>query len=319
MILVCRTGLWRCKREVRTEHSSVRVILTADIGDIRDRVSRRQTEPDIPSEFGARTQPWHVASGSVDSEVTFPRRADAYHATDLTMRPDEEILPLSLPSSLPYPSLVTLGLPSRSPPSLPSIPPSTGARTYQVPLSGGLGAATRPGFFASIGRRASLKKSTIGPPSPPRVLKKLAHTSPSPPPARPIQVNSAPTVRGGPRAPPHRLARSKTVSASPPDLRLQNQPVQSSPQVALTRSETRSTYRQSASAARRPSLLHRSAAPPPPLPGGPEFEKQLEDLAALLPHAERDVLAGYLRRAGENILAIGLYLEDEKNGTLRHD
>ncbi|KAG9317264.1 hypothetical protein JVU11DRAFT_1458 [Chiua virens] len=35
--------------------------------------------------------------------------------------------------------------------------------------------------------------------------------------------------------------------------------------------------------------------------------------------ADRNVLAIYLRRAGQDILAIGQYLEDEKNGTLQHE
>jgi len=49
----------------------------------------------------------------------------------------------------------------------------------------------------------------------------------------------------------------------------------------------------------------------------PEFVRQVDKLVELIPHADRDVLAGYLRRAGQDILAIGQYLEDEKNGTLK--
>lgn len=51
----------------------------------------------------------------------------------------------------------------------------------------------------------------------------------------------------------------------------------------------------------------------------PEFAKQVDKLADLLPHADRDVLAGYLKRAGQDILAIGQYLDDEKNGKIRRD
>ena len=51
----------------------------------------------------------------------------------------------------------------------------------------------------------------------------------------------------------------------------------------------------------------------------PQFQQKVNRLADLIPHADRDVLAGYLRRAGEDILAIGQYIEDEKNGTLRRD
>jgi len=43
----------------------------------------------------------------------------------------------------------------------------------------------------------------------------------------------------------------------------------------------------------------------------------VDKLSDLLPQADRDVLAGYLRRAGQDILAIGQYLEDEKHGVLK--
>ena len=61
-----------------------------------------------------------------------------------------------------------------------------------------------------------------------------------------------------------------------------------------------------------------SGGNPAPLPDA-EFQKKVNKLADLLPHADRAVLAGYLRRAGEDILAIGQYIEDEKNGCLRRD
>ncbi|XP_006459935.1 hypothetical protein AGABI2DRAFT_135200 [Agaricus bisporus var. bisporus H97] len=48
-----------------------------------------------------------------------------------------------------------------------------------------------------------------------------------------------------------------------------------------------------------------------------EFVRQINKLAELLPNANRMVLTGYLRRAGQDVLAIGQYLEDEKNGTLK--
>ncbi|THV05463.1 hypothetical protein K435DRAFT_850018 [Dendrothele bispora CBS 962.96] len=51
----------------------------------------------------------------------------------------------------------------------------------------------------------------------------------------------------------------------------------------------------------------------------PDFVRQVDKLHDLLPHAERQVLAGYLRRAGQDILAIGQYLEDEKCGRIRRD
>ena len=47
-----------------------------------------------------------------------------------------------------------------------------------------------------------------------------------------------------------------------------------------------------------------------------QFSLQLDKLVHLLPHADRSVLAGYLKRSGQDILAVGKYLEDEKNGTI---
>ena len=55
----------------------------------------------------------------------------------------------------------------------------------------------------------------------------------------------------------------------------------------------------------------------PPIDLDAEFAAQVDKLHALLPHADRNILAGYLKRAGQDVLAIGQYLEDEKNGTLR--
>jgi hypothetical protein len=48
-----------------------------------------------------------------------------------------------------------------------------------------------------------------------------------------------------------------------------------------------------------------------------EFMRQINKLAEILPNANRMILTGYLRRAGQDVLAIGQYLEDEKNGTLK--
>ena len=49
-----------------------------------------------------------------------------------------------------------------------------------------------------------------------------------------------------------------------------------------------------------------------------QFNVQLDKLVHLLPHADRNVLSGYLRRSGQDILAVGKYLEDEKNGTIMY-
>lgn len=71
--------------------------------------------------------------------------------------------------------------------------------------------------------------------------------------------------------------------------------------------------------ARRPSPDATSGESVGNLKDDPEFVSQVDKLADLLPHADRGVLAGYLRRAGSDLNAIGQYLEDEKNGSLRLD
>lgn len=49
----------------------------------------------------------------------------------------------------------------------------------------------------------------------------------------------------------------------------------------------------------------------------PDFTEQMNKLTALIPRAEPNVLAGYLRHAGSDMLAIGQYLEDERMGIIR--
>lgn len=75
------------------------------------------------------------------------------------------------------------------------------------------------------------------------------------------------------------------------------------------------------SVGRRPSIFARArgggGAASSGYASSPEFEQQVDKLHVLVPHADRDTLAGYLRRAGQDILAIGQYIEDEKNGTLK--
>jgi len=124
---------------------------------------------------------------------------------------------------------------------------------------------------------------------------------------RHINIPNPPSIPGGPRAAPHRLSRAQTIM--------------------LPKSQPTSTERhRSGSINRRPSLFSNKRQSPDS--GGqlagkfeedPEFGSQVEKLADLLPQADKRILAGYLRRAGSDLNAIGQYLEDEKNGTLRRD
>ena len=113
--------------------------------------------------------------------------------------------------------------------------------------------------------------------------------------ARSIQITAPPTIPGGPRAPPGRSKRSQTY---------------------ITPAWTISQARHSV-LGRRPSLTDVTLDTIIDIKADPEFSQQVDKLAALLPHANREVLAGYLRRAGTDMLAIGQYLEDERMGTIR--
>ena len=227
-------------------------------------------------------QPRHTSAGSIVSEATFPIRPDAAVATDLSVR-TQDLIPVA-PVNLPYPSLANQFL----------FPP----RSSSVAGQSSSPSTKTGGFFSSLGRKASLSKRERATPLSPSNSSSGAKLVKGPPPQRVINMSSTPSVPGGPRAAPHhRMLRSKTLL--PPTTKRQL------------------TERYDA-VIRRPSSSDISH-PPPPLDTSwdPTFALQVDKLADLLPQADRDVLAGYLRRSGQDILAIGQYLEDEKNGTLR--
>ncbi|KAI0676808.1 hypothetical protein C8Q78DRAFT_999658 [Trametes maxima] len=286
----------------------------------------------VPLELGGMVhQGRHVSHGSLASQATFPIRADAYTATDLSTR-SIDIPSTAPPSTLPYPSLANAGI--TRPPTRTSTLLSSPTKTLTL-LPGTKSSGT--GFFASLGRKTSVRREkglsglAHSPQSPTKVLTKRApaiaasRSNPTPPSgssSRDAPLPTAPIIPGGPRAAPGRIQRSKTysVSASPPQS-------DASPPPSAPSSQAQ---RQSA-VGRRPSLFararptHTSVGHPAPMAVeaamalDPAFQQQVDKLAAILPHADRVVLAGYLRRAGEDILAIGQFLEDEKNGTLRRD
>ncbi|TCD70501.1 hypothetical protein EIP91_003262 [Steccherinum ochraceum] len=271
--------------------------------------------PRAPSSFNFNPQPRHTSHGSMGSEATFPVRSDAYTATDLSMRDIDDVSSTKSPPPLPYPSLANPRISNRS--SMLTI----SSQRYEVPMSSTSSKSSASSFFASFGRKTSVKKErgmTLNPPSPHRVLtKRLPDASRSPPPARPAALASPPPhLPGGPRNAPTRMQRAQTISVSP------TPPPAAVPAVASAEMIRRSTQRSTAS--RRPSLFGGRGSSVLPASSGtlvsdPQFEDQVDKLADLLPHADRRVLAGYLRRSGQDILAIGQYLEDEKNGTLRRD
>jgi hypothetical protein len=256
-------------------------------------------------------RPRHTSRASISSEMTFPLRADAYIATDLSQR-DIDTLPSPNvpPPALPYPALA-------------GVQPTINYRhstmmgsslSYSASISAA-GTKATSGFFASLGRNSSTRKDSLShtnsirpSTSHTRLTKPHPVTTTAPHP-RPVQITSAPSVPGGPRALPSRMQRSRTLMLAPSSP--SSESTSPSPPIVRRRSNT----------LKRPSFFGRSPGTSPDLdtPASTEFTRQVEKLAELLPHADKEVLAGYLRRAGQDILAIGQYLEDEKNGTIRRD
>lgn len=254
-------------------------------------------------------RPRHTSRASISSEMTFPLRADAYIATDLSQR-DIDTLPSpnAPPPALPYPALA-------------GVQPTISYRhstmmgsplSYSASISAGTKATG--GFFASLGRNSSTRKDSLSHTN--SIRPSTAHarlTKPPPvnttaPNPRPVQITSAPSVPGGPRALPSRMQRSRTLMLSP-----------TSPSSESTSPSP--PVRRRSNTLKRPSFFGRSPGTSPDLDtsASTDFTRQVEKLAELLPHADKEVLGGYLRRAGQDILAIGQYLEDEKNGTIRRN
>jgi hypothetical protein len=244
-------------------------------------------------------QPRNPSRSSMSSEMTFALRADAYIATDLSQRDIDTVpSPNVPPPALPYPALA--GVP-------PAITVLGAPLSHSPSLS--VGAKVTAGLLSSLGRNASTRKDMSKPTekltrSTTRSTKQSLTSLPNP---RPVQITNAPSVPGGPRALPGRVQRSQTLMLS------------SSPTNSGNNATPSLPMRRRSNTLKRPSFFGRSPGPSPELdtPTNTEFTRQVERLADLIPHADKDVLAGYLSRAGQDILAIGQYLEDEKNGNVR--
>lgn len=233
----------------------------------------------VPASQQFSPQPRHTSRSSMISDATFPNRPDATTATDLATKPEQLLAP-NVPPPLPYPALAVNHSRSQGNGSTSSTPSSAGR-----PSKAG-------NFFASLGRKASIsrKERPPGTPQPARLTK-------NPPSAS----RSNATVPGGPRAPGNRVSRSQTLM--PPATPIAD------------RSETNAEIYPTLN--RSPSLTDLPSSAVLDIAADPDFARQVDRLADLLPHADRDVLAGYLRRAGQDMLAIGQYLEDERNGLIK--
>lgn len=237
----------------------------------------------MPSVQQFTPQPRQTSRGSQLSEATFPVRPDATVATDLTRTVDG--LPQTGMPPLPYPAL------AQTIKSSANKPLQTNNLTVPVIRTSSISPSKATGFFSSLGRKASLSRKPQQPGPPTMPTSRLTK-----PPPRPSNTQSVP---GGPRAPGHRMGRAQSIMISSP-----------------FSSSSSSSDKHASSIARRPSL-HTPPEHVLDIQADPEFNRQVNHLSTIIPHADRDILAGYLRRAGSDILAIGQYLEDEKNNTLK--
>ncbi|KZW04049.1 hypothetical protein EXIGLDRAFT_13026 [Exidia glandulosa HHB12029] len=228
-------------------------------------------------------QPRHVSNGSIASEATFPIRADAYLAQDLTPHDDTDLSPPTGPPALPYPGLASAVSARSALAAKPGFSPSSSLRS--IATSSSTGGKSSGGFFATISRKASMNKKP-GPPLPlapqPSLTNRLIsrRTTQALPQPRPVKVGPA-TIVGGPRDPPGpRMMRSRTVGAD-------------------------------AFAAVRQAAGNTTSSPVEPKAINDAFTRGLKGMADVLPNVDRDILAVYLQRAnGKEIEAIHTYLNE---------
>lgn len=310
--------------------------------------------------FTFHPKPRNVSHGSEATEATFPIRADAYVATELSSRNHSP--PRGPPANLPYPGVVQNNVGIRPSPTLRSLP-STKSNGGTHAYSNSMRSLKSPkgtgtGFFASIGRRASVKKER--PPIGTGIGNQNGRPQVPLPPAvlpRPPQLGVG-TVVGGPRPPPSkyggpvrhnsllegRSRASNDGGSNRSSPLLEARTIDGHEMMSGTAEEDTSTIghgtedfdatslrsapthvqsnitgstSSGADLVSRPSLSsYRTAGrtDPPTL-----FNANLDKVSDVLPHVDRRILAAYLKRAGgDDIKAIGKYLEDDRNGVVDH-
>ncbi|KIO31027.1 hypothetical protein M407DRAFT_19908 [Tulasnella calospora MUT 4182] len=308
--------------------------------------------------FTFHPKPRNVSHGSEATEATFPIRADAYVATELSSRNHSP--PRGPPANLPYPGVVqNAGIrPSATMRTLPSTKSNGGGGGHAYSnsmrsLKGPKGTGT--GFFASIGRRTSIKKER--PPIGTGIGNQNGRAQVPLPPAvmpRPPQLGVG-TVVGGPRPLPSRagvpmrhnsllegrsrvsndggsnrsspLLEARTIDGhelmsgtAEEDASTIGHGTEDFDSTSLRSAPThvQSNVTGSTSSGTdlvpRSSLSYRTAG----RTDAPSmFNTHLDKVSDVLPHVDRRILLGYLKRAGgDDIKAIGKYLEDERNGVV---
>ncbi|KAF8204890.1 hypothetical protein BJ912DRAFT_1073256 [Pholiota molesta] len=175
--------------------------------------------------YAAKINELYIHDCGLSEWVDDTKSRDASVATDLSQGAYRDITPPGVPA-LPYPSLAMNppphAQPTRSNSSAGSGTPTSSIRSLAATPSLSL----KGGFFASLGRKASISGPrkdkylpTISAPIPVstglagRAGSKHSHASVNFP--RAVNAANLPSVPGGPRAPPNRAQRSQTFMTSP--------------------------------------------------------------------------------------------------------
>ncbi|KAF8974654.1 hypothetical protein BDZ97DRAFT_1935452 [Flammula alnicola] len=212
------------------------------------------------SEWVVETKSRSQSSQTQRAPSTQPFTQQPRHTSRSSMISDATHNATGLPPPLPYPSLAMnppRSQPARSNSSVSSSTPPSSMRSL-APTPSTKGA----GFFASLGRKASLsgvRKDRGGSKNSPSTLNI----------SRPININITsppPSAPGGPRAPPRRPQRSQTFMSS----------VSPTPPADRSRNDL----------GRRPSLFNLTLDTVIDIQADPDFAQQVDKLHALLPHAD---------------------------------
>jgi len=247
------------------------------------------------------------------SDASFPTRPDAAIATEIPFN-DNDSPPHGAPANLPYPALAQgIGMRSQSTRNYNSSTLSLNTTATRSISSGPLSGKKAGGFFSSIGRRNSTRKERTLPLPNPNPLSRQT-TSPLSPmgsgqesPSRAVRTMPAPSIPGGPRAPPGRLQKTNNVSRRSS---VDSPPVVISPPL------------QTSTVDKRRSVGHAALYQRPMGPRGgsldetsTQFSASIQKMADILPQAGRSTLARYLTEAnGEEMVAITRFIDDEKRG-----
>ncbi|ORX36316.1 hypothetical protein BD324DRAFT_487831 [Kockovaella imperatae] len=251
-----------------------------------------------------------VAHGrNVSTGSEFPMRTDAYSAREIHQRIIDPLdQPSALPPNLPYPQLQQLSM-------------GGGMKTSQSMQSMASTTSKKGGFFSNIGKKSSKKDSvSLGPP--PSMSKKDVRGLPISSPSSyhtttPPKSDDSRSVTGisGPRGP------RSSFTPPPPMKDPDSVPGRSSLDTGIIRPGGAGGSRGSldghvgqlkSGGPRNPTVQSSSLWKG----GSPVKEDDLRSMSEVLPHADRNVLRAYLSRHGDQMKAIGAFIEDEQRGHL---